>query len=45
MRMLMKPLTALVIAIGLTFAVTGLAGCKTAGVTYDYPSGGGGGGP
>ena len=46
MRMLMKPLTALVIAIGLTFAITGLAGCKTAGnVSYDYPSGRGGGGP
>ena len=44
MQISMKPLMALLFAIGLTVAIAGLAGCKTAGtVTYDYPSGGGGG--
>ena len=46
MHMLVKPLIALLMAIGLTVGVAGLAGCKTAeNVSYDYPSGRGGGGP
>ncbi len=44
MRMLVKPLIAMLMTIGLTVGVAGLGGCKTAeNVSYDYPSGRGGG--